>query len=175
MAITLPVMFTSIEDAEVSFNRPVSDETVRKILQNINMLGELAKLGQLIPVAVNQPGVPSPNPDIFQQANGSEIVQIDSPLQSTIGSEKFTPDMTKHFLRGAPDESTNGYTAADQINVMEHTHAVDVVCPPLIIGESGDERKSYAICHTHAIEDDLNPAEPIDPKHVKVVFYLKIN
>lgn len=174
MAVTLPVMFTPVEDAEVSYNRPVSDETVRKIIQNVNMLAELAKIGQILGVAINQPSVETPDPLQWQQCDGSEITQENSPLQSTGGSQRFTVDMRKHFLRGSPDESTNGYTASDLTSNVSHTHTTGFV-GYATVGEEGDERHGYVAPHNHPVSTDLSAAEPIDPSHLKVVFYLKIN
>lgn len=175
MAVTVPVMFTSIEDAEVEVTRPVSDELVRKIIQNVNMLAELAKIGQIISIAVNQPGVSAPNPAQFQQCDGSEITQENSPLQSTGGFTRYTPDLRKHFIRGAPNEAANGYTAAELTNNLSHTHSTTNVCTG-VVGEEGDERHGYAdLCHNHGVNADLSTADPIDLAYVKTVFYLKIN
>lgn len=177
MAITYPVMYTPVADKEVEFTRPVSDETVRKIIQNINMLSKLAEIGQIISVAVNQPGVSTPSPLQFQQCDGSEITQENSPLQSTSGSPKFTPDTRDFFLRGAPDESTNGQTAPNLTTNLQHAHSTSTIVQPRV-GEGGDERHAYSdsdLPHNHPLSDDLNPAEPIDPANLKIVHYLKIN
>lgn len=174
MAITLPVMFTSIEDAEVAYTRPISDETVRKIIQNVNMLAELAKIGQIVAVAINQPQVQTPSPLQWQQCDGSEIVQENSPLQSVGGSQRFTVDMRSHYLRGAPDESTNTYTSANLTSNISHNHTTGFV-GYATVGEEGDERHGYTAPHNHPVNNDLSAAEPIDPSHLKVVYYLKIN
>jgi hypothetical protein len=174
MAVTYPVMFTSIEDAEVGVERPVSDETVRKLIQNVNMLSGLAKIGQVISVAVNQIGVPAPQPNQFQQCDGTEITQENSPLQSTGGFDRFTPQLEKFFIRGAPDESSNFQTDAELTNDLSHTHSTGTVHTPNV-GEEGDERHGYDHDHNHGVDTDLSAAEPIDPAHMKVVFYLKIN
>lgn len=177
MAITKPTMFTSIEDAEVSFNRPVTDEVVRKIIQNVNMLNELAKIGQLIAVAVNQPGVEIPSPDQFQQCDGADIVHPNSPLQSVGGYHRITPNMKRRFPRGAQSEESNPGTAVDLTNDMRHTHTTGFVCVGKV-GEDGDERHAYSdynLCHNHGVDVDLEANDPISPRHLKVVMYLKIN
>ncbi len=177
MAVTLPNCYTEVHDSEVDLNRPVSDETVRKIIQNVNMLAELAKIGQILSVAINQPGVPSPNPNLHQQCDGSEIIQSDSPLRSTSGTDRFTPNLIKFFIRGADDEDTNSQTAVDLTNNLQHNHSgftgyFDAI---YFIGEEGDERHSYQSVHRHGINNDQSAADPIDPAHLKVLMYLKIN
>jgi len=175
MAITKPPIFTSIEEAEVSFPRPVSEETVRKMIQNANMLAELAKIGSIICIQVNAQGVTAPSTDIFQIADGGQITHPISPLTPISPATAFTPDMKERFIRGAFTQLSNPASSVPETVNLNHSHGVGQVCGP-IVGEEGDERHGYENgCHSHGMSSDLNSAEPLDPAHIQVAMYLKIN
>jgi hypothetical protein len=174
MAVTYPPCYTEVKDAELEVERPVTDELLRKMIQNVNMLSQLAMVGQICAIAVNQPGAPAPNPEIWQACDGSEITDVNSPLQSIGGDNRYTPDLKKKYLRGAEDQELNTITSADLTCNLTHTHTTNVI-GYWQVGEGGTERRGYAAAHNHGINNDLSAAEPIDVAHMKVVFYMKIN
>jgi hypothetical protein len=174
MAVIKPVMYTPIEDAEVSEGNPVSDETVRKLVQNSNMLGALACIGSIRAIAVNVVGVPAPSVDQFQYCDGSEITHPQSPLQSTSGFTRLTPDTRQRYIRGATSESSNGLTALNPTNNLSHTHTTGFVAP-VLVGYIAEECKGWEVPHNHTVNADLSATDPIDPAHFQIALYLKIN
>ncbi len=157
-------------DAEVGLNRPTSEELIRKMCQNLNMLGELALIGSVEAVAVNIPGVPEPIPTVHQFCDGSAITELTSPFV-----DGNTPDMRNRFVRGA-DASTNSGNelgGASTVN-LAHNHggATATDCFPVVGADGGEHYTST--CHYHAITSDLSAAEPLNPANVKVEYFLKI-
>ncbi len=173
MAITKPLIFTPIEDIEVSFNRPVSEETIRKMIQNANMLSLLALVGSIRCVALNQHGVTTPSTDQLQLATGSQITHPQSPITSISPTDRFTPNFQNVYPRGAANDSDNG-TGGTYTTDLSHYHQTDFY-HQFAYGENGDEQKAYIGGHDHTISVDLNSEEPLEVAHQEVAIYLKIN
>jgi hypothetical protein len=176
MAVVRPVMFTSVDDLEVTFERPVSEETVRKMIQNANMLAALAPLGSVLHMQLNQPGVQPPLTSVYQLANGGEITEPTSPLRSIVPITRVVPDIRNRYVRGAPTLGTTGSGGSSTVN-LSHTHSNGVACAP-INANDGNERRSWNAnfpCHDHTMNSDLSSAEPLDPAHQELAVYIKIN
>lgn len=185
MAITVPVIFTDIDELELDENRPVSEETVRKMIQNVNLLGSLAPIGLVVAVAVNTPSVPPVNSTLFQYCDGGQITDTTSPLRATAGHPRASPNMADKYLRGAPNATTNPDTGdlpagghATRNLSHNHTGGTGQIAGPSNVGEDGDERHAYDLnfpFHNHPISSDLSSTDPIDLAHIQTAFYLKIN
>lgn len=171
MAITIPVIFTPIQDAEVKYTRSVTEETVRKMVQDCNMLGKLSPIGSVRAIQINQTGVQAPDSTIFQLMDGSEITFPDSPLRSVGLTQRFTPDMTGLYVRGAPNPSANNIGGSATID-LSHTHSIGNVSGS-IRGEEGDE-KTARVPHSHPLANDLASDESLELAHQRLAFYLKI-
>jgi hypothetical protein len=182
MSVIVPPIYTPIDDQEVSYKRPVSEETVRKLCQNINLLGSLAIIGSIRAVALNQPGVPVPATDQFQLCDGAKITDPVSPLRSVIGTDRFAPNLKDKYIRGAANATTNTDTGdlpsgGSATRDLSHTHTTGNVCSPFgIIGDAGTERRAYeTACHNHGVDADLTTPDPIELGHQQIAFFLKIN
>lgn len=174
MAIVKPVIFTSINDAETARGAPVTAETIRKMIQNSNMLSALAVIGSIRHVAINRPGVTTPNTDQWQGADASEITHLSSPLASVGPLLRFTPDFRNLYLRGAAAPTVNNTGGSYTVN-LEHSHSIGGVCGP-VNGEEGSEQRGYpGGCHTHTLGNDLSPTEPLEVYFYQIATYLKIN
>lgn len=174
MSVTKPVVFTSIEDAEVAYGKPVSEEVIRKMIQNSNLIGALCPIGSFRHMQINQPGAFPPNVKLWQMSDGTEITDPDSPLKSVVPTSRFTNDMRNNYVRGAPDEATNGFTGSATTD-LSHSHDTGTTCTA-IDGEEGDERRGYAtLCHNHDMARDLSTAEPLDVANQQLAIYVKIN
>lgn len=177
MAVTYPNKLPTLHDQEFSNNRPVSKQAARKLAQAVNMLSQLVIPGQVRSYAVNMVGVRNPESSgQFQYSNSDEITNPVSPLRTIGVDHHFTPDMRDRFVRGANAGTTSGNEAggASTLNLL-HAHATGPVDPPRgSDGEEGDEQLSGQD-HTHGVSTDLAADEPLDPAHLKVAMYLKIN
>ncbi len=181
MAIVYPVVFTAMDDQEYGNLAPVSEEAVRKLVQNVNLLGKLAPVGSIRAIAVNSHGVPPVNSDQFQFCDGGEITNGYSPLQTTIGTPRYTPKLNDKYLRGAADTTTNNDSGdlspgGTLTRNLSHSHGGNT--QPLVngsSGQSGSDVKAYDVNHFHSISSDLSSTDPIDMAHVQTAYYLKIN
>lgn len=172
MAITVPIIFTEIQDAEVKYKRSVNEETVRKMVQDVNMLGKLAPIGTVRAIQLNQTGVQAPDSTIWQLMDGTEITYPASPLRSVGLTLRFTPNMVGRYPRGAATDSVNNSGGSPTVN-LSHDHGGTGSVGGDIRGEEGDE-KTARVDHSHPINSDLSGAEPLEPAHQRLAFYLKI-
>lgn len=177
MAVIYPNKMPVLNDEEFTVERPISMQAARKLAQAVNMLSQLVIPGQIRAYALNQIGVKSPDlTGQFQYSDGGEITDPNSPLRTIVPTSHYTPDMRDRFVRGADAGTTSGNEAggAATLNLL-HTHTTGGVSPPRgSDGEEGDEQMSGQD-HGHAISNDLSATEPLDPAHIKVAFFLKIN
>jgi hypothetical protein len=172
MAITKPVIFTEVTDAETDGKRPVSEETVRKMIQNINMLRALTPYAEVRGVHINLVGSGIPNAPTWLNCDGSEITVLDTPL-NTVATD-VTPDMQDRFLRGAPESVTSGNEAGGSASAsFNHTHTIDAVNHPGNLLEAGDEEPAFLPSHTHGLDADPTNVT-CDVAHLKVGFYMRV-
>lgn len=185
MSITYPVLFTAVHDTETTVERPVSEETIRKIIQNINMLSKLHVIGSVKAVALNQPGVTAPTTSQWQVCDGSDISDTDSPLASIFGTTRYTPNIRGRFVRGANASTTSGNELGGASSIAHsHNHfgTVATYIPPatFVVDGPGDPSDPFAPAagpsfeHSHNIASQSISAT-LDPLHEQVEFYLKIN
>jgi hypothetical protein len=174
MAVTRPVMFTEVTDAETTFTRPVSEETVRKIVQNVNMLRALTPLAEIRAVHINLQGATVPSTTNWQYCDGAEITSATSPL-----NQPFTqnvPDMQNRYLRGANEGVLAGNEAAGNATAdLSHAHGTGGnLDHPGNLLEGGDEVAGQVLGHTHGVNDDLSDSEPLELAHLQIAFYMRI-
>lgn len=175
--ITIPDIFTEILDSEVGFERPCSEEVKRKIAQDLNFLSQLALIGSITPLALNQPGVSSPEPTVHQLCDGSEITNATSPLRTMGIDMRFTPDMRNRYLRGANAGTVlgNELGGAATLNLAHAHGGFTGAFAHAILGEEGNDNTVPANNHAHPISSDLSAMEPLEPAHQQIAYYLKIN
>jgi hypothetical protein len=169
MAAIRPVMMTEVTDAELEPNRPVSEETVHKIIQNVNMMLALCPIGEVLPVEVNIAGVTLPIASVWQYADGGEITEPTSPLNGP-GTQNV-PNMVSKYPRGGTVGNTSGGSPTVDLS---HTHTTDSPPFPGNLLEQGPDRFAFDFFHTHGIANDLNAEEPLDPAHMQCAYYFKI-
>lgn len=174
--ITYPTVYTPIEDAEVAANAPASEETIRKMVQNMNMLLELCPIGSVQFIQINLQNAPTPNGNILQIMNGGEITNSESPLKSVAPFNRFVPNMTGRYVRAAPNENVIGPRIGGDATVnLSHAHEI----LPALNGaqcNDGNEVPDYDnFFHTHTSNFDLPSAEPLELSNQHVPAYMRIN
>lgn len=169
MTATRPIEYTDLHVEEFDLNAPVSEETLRKLVQNFNMVRALMPVAQVKAYHVNLSGVPTPNALLYQYCDGSVITDPTSPV-----SGGTTPTMASCYLRGKSSggSETGGGTTAD----ATHGHTTDVEDTYLRghVLEEGNQRKSAQRAHVHDM-----PSTPLvfslNPLYMQMCFYLRIN
>lgn len=172
MAAIRPVIFSESFEEEFQANRPVTEDTVKKLIQNANMLRALQPIAMVKAYQINMPGAKIPSSALYQYCDGAEIADFNSPLNGQ-GSQT-TPDMTGRFLRGGFSTDTLGTEAGGSKQIdLTHQHATSNYFNPNEL-EEGDQRRGGEPNHSHGTEPDLG-VRALDPKHMQIAFYLKVN
>lgn len=178
MSVVKPPIFSGFVDAETRLNGPVSEELVRKMIHNCNLLGDLALIGSIRHIQLNQAGVVTPNPDIWQMCDGGEITNQYSPLSTVVPTNRYTPDMRSRLVKGAPFTFAEGNDGAATVN-LNHAHGGNTgTFHGGIDAESGNDVYGYEGAqynHDHTIDPSLSAAEPLEVAHQRLAVYLKIN
>lgn len=174
MAITVPPYYTGIHDEEVTRLVASQEESLKKIIQNQNYLGNIFPVGVIIFVQLNQVGVPPVDSALYQFCDGAEITDPKSKLRSIGLNVRFVPEFEDKFVRAASALQTNG-TGGNKEFAVGHDHGGNTGSGGggNSIGEEGDERKGSQ-AHEHTIDPDLSTVEIDYPAYIGYAAYMKI-
>lgn len=158
-----------IDDDLAKFGELTSVELFNAVAQNLNYLIDSSAPGTIIPIMIDFPGTPTPNPALWQACEGGFVTDSLSPL---VG--QAVPDMRDKYLKGAASLGQSGQTGGSNSIDLTHNHTgftdLDGVDPSVV--ESGGnfpENKD----HTHSIPSALGVTD-LNPAHFKVKHFLKI-
>ena len=177
MAITTPPIFTGVHEEEIiqesSELQSFTEETYLKIAQNNNWLIDLRPIGSIAFININQQGGGTPDPNIWQECNGSEITNPNSPLRSIGINQNFVPDMRDTYLR-CHSGATGNPQGGSQDHNLAHSHNTG---GPSATGggmeDKGDRR--FRVNHNHAVATQYsNPTYFDAPAYIQYIAYMKI-
>lgn len=185
MAATFPPIFTDVLDVEINVEGPVSEEVIRKMAQNCNSLSLLCPVGMVVGAAINIPGCPNVDSNLYQYCDGTEITNATSPLKSDNITHYFTVNMQGVFVRGALLESANNFVGNVSVDISHDHGGATGGHTEFLDPQSGSDWAGGDQTHAHAISLDLVNANPdfstgdntttLDPLHYNVAFFIKIN
>jgi len=171
--ITTPVIYTASHVEEVGINGPVSEEAYKKIGQNNNWLADLRPIGSIAFINVNQFGGGTPDNSIWQECDGSEIINPDSPLRTIGLNQSFVPNFRDKYPRIAADAVSN-VDGGNQTHNLAHTHSMGA---PSSVGGGLDDKgnRHRRVNHAHAVATQY----PTDlffnfPLFVKYIAYMRV-
>lgn len=182
MAVTYPNVFTEFSDSELALNQPVSEELIRKFVQNCNMLKKIACVGQLRMMALHVPNVPAPSSDQFLPANGTSVTDLASPLYT-----QTTPNLDGKYIMSSNDTTTNSVVGSSGQN-LEHTHGAvgaggpgtgttGTYCVISALQDGNGGGNAAFSCHNHIIYQAKN-GDPFSvnttPHYVILPIYMKV-
>jgi hypothetical protein len=173
MSIVTPPIYTPVHEEEIKTLSPHSEEIFRKLVRNNNFLLDLAPVGTIIFVNINQQGGGQPNAAMWQPCDGSEITNSLSPLRSIGLNLRFTPDLRTFYPRGAVNDTSTS-TGGSHNHNLQHSHTTGLASvqgPPL--DRKGGQRRRNAHGHVLFAQYD-NPTFIEAPAYVYLVAYLKI-
>lgn len=180
--IITPSVYTPIHKEEYEYKRSVTEETVKKIVQNVNWCIDFAPVGTIIYIPVNAPGVDQPNEYFWQICDGGEITNPASPLRSnplTPEVKRYTPDLRNCYVQVSVNtcEVVNITTPSvdgSQHHAIGHTHGGTGVSGSGPGLDTDPERLSGG-AHTHGIPMSFSSSHHIDaPAYLYVTGYLKV-
>lgn len=175
MSVTVPPIFTPIRDEEIASLVSSQEETLRKVFQNLNFFGNMAPLGTIKFVHINQFGVKPVNSQSYQFCDGSEITSPTSPLRTVGLNLRFTPNLLNNYPRAAVNPTGNA-TGGTNVWNLKHSHGGTTGGMDSLgsfNGTDGDERKSTET-HTHDMTDDLSNGTYESPAYFAIAAYMKI-
>jgi hypothetical protein len=169
-------MIGKIDDDLISkFGDIVATELMQSFKDNIDFMSSFCPIGEVIPILVGMPGVPDPDPNIFQECDGSEITNENSPLRSQGGSPRFTPNMIGRYIRVPVNFGLSGNSGGYNTTLQfKHSHGgrTDTV------GTGGAIRsgfnKRHARSHSHEIKESFTTPVNVEPRFYTVKFYMRI-
>lgn len=172
MAIVKPAKFIPLTTFETAYLSTVSEETTRKIAQNLNKAADLVPIGSIRGFNPAQPGYQAIDTSIWQVCDGAEIVNPNSPIRTIGVTHSFTPNMLDRFPVGSPDLVSNALIGTPSID-LTHNHAGNTeVTDGDHIGAKGHFAQ-IRDPHTHTINNDLG-VTALQPAHHELVFYMKV-
>jgi hypothetical protein len=173
--IVTPQQYTPVHNEEVAYQATINEETIKKIIYNNNWLLDLMPLGSIVALQTNQPGGGTPDPNIYQFCDGSEITNSNSPIRSIGLNQRFVPDLRAKFPRAANNLLTNPISGTWEHN-LAHGHGTG---GPSSIGATitankGDRRRRDV--HNHSVPDQYASPTIIEtPAYIAYNFYMKIS
>ncbi len=171
--IVTPQDYTPSHEEEVSLEGPISEEAYRKIGQNNNWLIDLRPIGTIAFINVNQFGGKTPDNTIWQECDGSEIVNPDSPLRTIGLDQSFVPNMKDKYPRIAANDTDNPL-AGTQNHDLAHNHPMGG--PSSVGGGLDDKRNRYfRVVHAHAVAIQYATDQFFNfPLFVKYIAYMRV-
>lgn len=178
MPAVTPVVFTPIHDEEANVQASFNEQTVKKIIRNINFLGQLVPLGTIHTVNINQVGVSPLDPNVWQLCDGSEITNSASPLRTIGFLQNFVPNIDEKYIKAAATTSGNGQSGTWDYPVG-HSHGGNTGdrspgSPIAYQEDEGDGVRRIGGGHTHSISGALGTITIDHPQWLKVAAYMKI-
>lgn len=159
------------------FGDVVSVELATAMRKNLEFLRAVCAIGEVAPIMVNIPGVPLPNPNYFQECDGSEIINENSPLRSLGVTQHFTPDMRDRYIFVTKVGSQNAGTpgGSNTTYAFKHNHGGYTGSVASAEGSRGsNESREAAWSHNHSIAYDFPNAINMEPPFYTVKFYMRI-
>lgn len=164
-------------DEVSNFGDIVSVELAESLRINIDFLQSVCAIGQIAPILVGLPGVPMPDENIWQECDGSEIINENSPLRSKGEEKHFTPDMRERFIMMVKPGSQDAGTPGGENNTyaFKHNHGGYTGS----VGSNGDTDHSHSVreaafSHNHTIGDSFNYPVNVEPPYYTVKYYMRI-
>lgn len=177
MAVKKPDVFTEFNLNEVDLETPVFEETILKMAANNNLLLELLPVGSIMYLNDNQNGGGTPDPDVWQYCDGSEITNPNSPIRSIGIFQNFVPDLRDKYPRGANDEDNNS-TGGSYNHSLAHSHGIGVAGgggAGLDQETKGPGDRRHGVPHSHGLQSNFaSPTVIESPKFFLFNAYMKV-
>jgi hypothetical protein len=166
--------FAQIDSVLGNFGAVHSRELAAQLRANADALYNLIAPGQVIPILVGIPGCPTPNPNLWQECDGSEITNTASPLRSLPGQPRYVPNMIDRFVRFTTSLGSVGQTGGNNAVDFSHAHTIDPTDPFPMTSEIDDKGVNDSIQHAHSIGFDLEDEVNVEPPYIILKFFMKI-
>lgn len=168
--------FNKIDTDDLNYGSIISYEVATELKDNIDLLSLVVPIGEIVPIAVDIPGVPTPDPNIFQECNGLEITNENSPLRSIGDQIRFVPDMRERYVKIPITFGESGVAGGlNDSYIFRHNHGgkTGTHSAP----EDGDPSSSQRMAarvHDHAIDYDFDYPMNVEPPFYTLKWFMRI-
>lgn len=168
-------MFNPIDDLYGNFGKIKSRELAAEVKTATDLIYAMIPVGSIHPILVHVPGCPLPDPNIWQECNGSEITNPNSPLRSQPGQPRYTPDMRERYLRITQSLGQVGFTGGvNSYSGFGHSHGIGSWSSPENADSSKSGTQNTMLDHSHGMSSDLNGTYDFEPEFYVLKFYMRI-
>lgn len=164
-----------INDDLVKYAKILSQELATALHLNALLLDTIIPVGSVIPIMTNIAGVPLVDTNVFQECDGAEITNENSPLRSIGGEPRFVPNLIEHYIRVPSTFGLSGQTGGLNDNNFSHNHTgkTQIHENPEDVDPSNDAFMGKRT-HFHNIEADFLNLVNVEPPFATVKFYMRI-
>lgn len=162
-------LFDKQDDDLSNYGELVSVEAFSAITKNLNYLIDSMPVGSIIPILAGMPGVPTPDPRLWQLCDGSMITEQRSELH-----DNPTPDFKDRYSKGADSPGLAGQTGGANEKSFNHDHGG--ITSFYDNADNSEFGVNFLTFHPHAhlISFDLPGTNNVEPSHFRVLHYIKI-
>lgn len=163
------------EDLLAEFGDVVASEMLDELRKNMDFMSSFCPVGAVVPILTGFPGVPAPDSNIFQECDGSEITNPNSPLRSQGSSTRFVPDMRNRYIRMPKLFGLSGNAGGENATLkFKHNHGGRTNTVGVGGAIRGGYNKRHARSHSHAIKTSFPNPVNVEPPYYTVRFYMRI-
>lgn len=161
-------------DSVQDFGDIISHDLATLLKDNNDFLLACSPVGTIAPILFGFPGVPLPDSNVWQECNGSEITNPNSPLRSQ-NVKNFTPNMIDRYMKVPSIFGQSGQTGGVNATLQfKHNHGGRTNT----VGVGGAVKSGFntrtARPHSHAINDSFANPVNVEPPFYTVKFYIRI-
>jgi hypothetical protein len=159
------------DDGADKFGNLVSVETFQTLANNLNAMMKSMPVGAKVPILIGLPGVPDPDPSIWQPCEGGVTIDQRSPLR-----DQVLPDDRGRYPKGASTVGQAGQVDGSNERSFSHSHGgnTEDFDAGKDNGDNDDDFITIDKLHHHSISADLVEPYNVEPVHIRLKFYIKI-
>ena len=170
-------MAEKINSDRGDFGKIGSFQLAEEFKDGLDFLDLFIPVGEIVPILTDIPNVPAPDPNIFQECDGSEITNPGSSLRSVGDDFRFVPDLRERYVKIPQIFGQSGQSGGvNNLNFLRHRHAG--VTGNFRAGEGTDnsnKRPDPAPIHNHNIEFSFDDGPVnIEPPYYTLKWFMRI-
>jgi len=168
--------FLKIDDDWTKWGAIHSKEVAERFQAGMEILYAMVPVGGIYPIMVGIPNVPTPDVDVWQECDGSEITNPNSPLRSLPGQPRYTPNMQDHkYPRITKTLGVVGTFGGTNDADFEHTHTTSA--HEHAVKDCGfggkDSQKDVKAFHIHSTPPDMEILNA-EPEYITIRYFMRI-
>jgi len=163
-----------ISEDDLKFGRIYSNDFATSLYNNAIILNSMIPLGMVVPIMTNIVGVPEPDPNMWQECNGNEIINENSPLRTVGEVRNYTPNLIESYIKIPTSFGLSGTEGGINIFKFTHNHTGHTPNHENPTNVDPDHQLGQAAhFHNHPVNNDLSEFN-IEPPYQTVKFYIRI-